>query len=548
MLMGRAMAGWRRRRHGSLVLALALGLATVGCGAAGGDVGDVGDAAERGTPSPTTTAATTTTRPTWLAPIVPETPAAIGDQLAIASWSVAGTTPIEPTRSLSVDEFGAVADDDRSDSAAFAAAVAAARALDGPVLIEVPTGTYHLTETLRLDDGITLRGAGPASQLVLEVGDAAGISATGTAPDTWNRITAAPRVGDVRVEVDDPARYRPGDLVELEQDNDPDRMYTRPEWQVAWGAGSVGELNRVLDVDVERGALLLLSPLNADYDPRLSPRIRPVDPVEQVGVESLSVFRRDEGYGSTIRFELAADVWVDEVVSRRTSRAHVGMNQVYRCRVEDSILHDATDFGDGGRAYGVSLARHATGCLVVNNTLYDLRHAIIVQLGASGNVIGYNHARGSAGYEDRQPRADLSLHGHWAQANLFEGNIVDRAVSSDWWGPSGPANTLYRNCVRDHVIVTDGSDAQVVVGNVVGPGGLTVDDDIADTVAIGNLVIGPTAGPVAGAGGPATFPPSLWTTTAPDFLEGFAWPPIDPATTGDRCDLPASERSPLGNR
>ncbi len=533
-----------------LAIATTLGLLAAGCG-----IGSSEPAAAPPTtaiPGQTTAATPTTERPAWLSPVTPAPVSPIlADELAVAAWSVAGTAGRGSDIEISVDDYGAQADDGRSDSAAAAAAVAAATAIDGPVTITFGTGTYLLTETLALSDGVTVRGAGPSSQLVIDFGgsDGPGITATGSIAGDWMPVGKAPQqgAGELRLlDAADAQRFSQGDTIEIEQTND-ESMYTRPEWKVDWGEGSVGELNRVVGID---GPVLRLeAPLTGTYRQDLSPRVRRIDPVEQVGIENLSLFRADDGYGSTVRFELVADAWIDDVVSRRTSRAHVGLNQVFHCRIEGSIFHDASDFGDGGRAYGVSLARHTTGCLVTNNTLYDLRHAVIVQLGASGNVVAYNHARGSAGYEDRQPRADLSLHGHWPQANLFEGNIVDRAVSADWWGPSGPANTFYRNCVRDHLIVADRSDDQVVIGNVIGSGGFTIEEGIEGSVVSGNLVAGPRSGLPDSAGDlDAGGPPSLFTVEAPEFLADYQWPPIDPARDGSACDLPASTRSPLGNR
>ena len=504
------------------------------------------------------------TRPEWLFPEedsatsdtaipevgAPETafPEPFEEELVFASWASAGPNQIAPQFEVLVTDFGAQPDDGVSDSAPFAAAVAEVERRDGPGVVTIPAGTFELTETLHLVTGVTLRGQGTATQLVLDFGDAdgPGISATGSAEDSWEPTTAASSPGDLSLAVADTSRFQPGDLVEIEQENDEARMNTRPEWDVDWGEGSAGELNRV--VAVEDNALTLLSPLNGNYQPEFSPRVRVLHPVEQVGVEDLTLFRRDEGFGSTIRFQVAADVWVDDVVSQRTSRAHAGFHQVYRCRVQGSVMHDATDFGDGGRAYGVSLARHATGCLIVNNTLYDLRHAIIVQLGASGNVVGYNHARGSAGYEDRQPRADISLHGHWPQANLFEGNVVDRAVSSDWWGPAGPGNTLFRNCVHDYVEVADASNDQVVFANIIGGGGLTIDDSVTDFVVGANSVSGPLIGALepSAAIDDALFPPSLWTVTPPEFLDEEQWPPITAGNRVGGCDLPAATRLPGG--
>lgn len=474
--------------------------------------------------------------------------ASAGPVVAVTSgygWDRAGARRLEPDTTFAVTDFGAVADDDGDDTDAFLAAIDAAR--DSGGIVAIPTGDFLVTSTLQLGNRTVLRGTGPGSRLTFDLRDAdiEAIVAQGAGAndDAWQAVGADLAVGDTTVPVADTSLFVVGDLVELEQDNDRDAMVTKPEWDVEWGRGSVGEVAEI--VAIGDGTVTLDGGIRSPYATDRSARIRRFDAVRHVGIESLAIVRTDDGYGNTIAFRWAGDVWVDGVVSTRTTRAHVALDQVGRCDVIGSIIHDASDFGDGGRAYGVSVARHTTGCLVADNTLYDLRHALIIQLGASGNVFAYNHARGSAGYEDRQPRADISLHGHWPQANLFEGNIVDRVVFADWWGPSGPGNTLFRNCVLESVVVTDSSDDQVIAANTIGVGGLTIDDDISGTVLAANSSDGGDLAADATSGDAASLPPSLWTTEPPAFLAGADWPPIEP---GGGCDLPASDASPLGNR
>ena len=458
------------------------------------------------------------------------------------SWNQAGARRVSPEITLDVQDFGANPDDGQSDSEAFAEAVQAASGAGA--IIAIPRGTYHLTETLRLQSGVVLKGEGPDTRLEIDLGDESGIGISGAGEakeDAWQPVGASIPEGTVEVLVSDSSAFSVGDVVELEQDNH-DAMRSKPEWDVDWGDGSEGELAVVVSVGPD--ALRLSQPLVSAFATKRNARIRPIRAIIDVGIESLTIERKDTGYGHSIGFQFASNVWVFDVVSSVTSRAHIGLDQVRGCTVRDSILHDATDFGDGGRAYGVSLARHTTSCLIVNNTLYDLRHALIIQLGASGNVLAYNHARGSAGYEDRQPRADLSLHGHWPQRNLFEGNVFDRVIFADWWGPSGPANTLHRNCVLHSVQVADRSNDQILVGNLVGSGGLVVEENITGTTRTQNVVEGaPGAGVATTA--PETLPDSLWTSVPPDFLSGLQWPPIQ-ATGSAICDLPAGTRSPLG--
>lgn len=534
---------------------MACSLVMTACSLPGQSASSEDDERTTASPSPTTLAVR---EPTSTKPLAQSTEAT---EDGYPRWSMVGVATRWPeTVELSVLDFGAVPDDGQSDSAAFARAIAAARSGTGSAtgpdettVINVPAGDFVLTETLRLETGVVIRGPGHNGSLVIDLAgrDEPGIVAAGAVAGEWVPLNQDVEPGASTLEVANPGPFAVGQIVEIEQQNDAQAMNTMPEWEVDWGEGSVGELNRIVAID--DATITLASPVNGSLSTVFGVSVRPVEAIEQVGLENLTIVRRDDGYGDTVLFSYAANVWISGVHSQRTTRAHMSLNQVYRCQIDDSIVHGASDFGDGGRAYGISLARHATNCLVINSTLYDLRHAIIIQLGASGNVIAYNDARGSAGYADRQPRADLSLHGHWPQANLFEGNVFDRVVFADWWGPSGPGNTLFRSCVLVHVIVADQSNDQNLVGNVIGQGGLTIEPDISGTRLEANLQSG--AGPGSGSEDTteqpgsvdaSTVPPSLWLTERPDILDGL-WPPVQPELGLAACRIPASAFSPFGS-
>ncbi len=474
---------------------------------------------------------------------IPVSPDLLVDVLPYIDWSQAGAHPATAGDVVSVVDFGASPDDGESDSRAFAQAIGAVGRSDASLgVVEIPPGRFLLTETLELPSRTVLRGAGQETVLTVDLAgrQERGIVAEGRADGTWTTLPAGAQLSSGLVEVSNSGRFAAGAIVEFEQDNDTDLMYTDPAWDVDWGDGSVGELGRIVAVEGER--VRLESGLNSAYRADLGARVRTVRPVEQVGIESMTVERVDDGFDDTIVFRAAVDVWVHEVETLRTNSAHIEFVETYRCSVTDSVVHGASDFGDGGRAYGLSLARHTTDCLFMNNTLFDLRHAIIIQLGASGNVVAYNDARGSAGYEDRQPRADLSLHGHWPQANLFEGNIFDRVVFADWWGPVGPGNTLFRSCVADHVIVTDHSDDQAVVNNTIGSGGFGVDPSVERILSSGNRSDRSRDDSQPSAD---NAPASLWRQEAPD-IGLDAWPPLTAGIDPADCHLPASGRSPFG--
>jgi hypothetical protein len=89
-----------------------------------------------------------------------------------------------------------------------------------------------------------------------------------------------------------------------------------------------------------------------------------------------------------------------------------------------------------------------------------------VQLGANGNVFGYNFSTEPyAGGEDWTP-CDISLHGNQPVMNLFEGNIVQEVNISDYWGPVGPDNVFLRNEIQaENIEIMDHSDGQIIIGN-----------------------------------------------------------------------------------
>nr|MDJ0665582.1 S-layer homology domain-containing protein [Acidimicrobiia bacterium] len=356
---------------------------------------------------------------------------------------VPGGIPDDPA-TINVLHHGATGDGTTDDIAAFRSAVAAI-GTDGGV-VYIPPGRYLLGGALDIEHGVVLRGAGAeATHLQFDLGGSgrAAIDVVKYDRGNWREVSGATQ-GSTTITVDDATGLSAPTFAEIQQDNDPALMYTDPAWDVAWADESVGEM--VLITEVAGNTLTLAEPLNTTYRSELSPAIRTMGLVEYAGVEDLHVERLDAGDGHIISFKNAAYSWVRRVKSEMAFRSHVAASSVYKCEVRDSHFSDAHDHGGGGHGYGVSLGRHTTGCLVENNTFESLRHSMIIQVGASGNVFGYNFSVDShdnSGYL----LPDISLHGHYPLMNLFEGNIVEEIGISDWWGPVGPGNTFLRNCV-----------------------------------------------------------------------------------------------------
>ena len=112
-----------------------------------------------------------------------------------------------------------------------------------------------------------------------------------------------------------------------------------------------------------------------------------------------------------------------------------------------SYFHEGHDYGSGGKAYGVLLHFTSNECFIEDNVFERLRHSVLLQAGANGNVIAYNYSRNPYWTDvsfiiPENSAGELVLHGNWPYANLFEQNIVDNIVIDDSHGANGPHNTF----------------------------------------------------------------------------------------------------------
>ncbi len=497
-----------------------------------------------------------------LAPLFVAAPAGAVVELPVIAWDpgVPGGIPEITGPVASVLDHGAVADGVTDDLAAFQAALAALP--DGGVLW-VPAGDYFLNGTLEIGSGgIVLRGEGAdRSRLLLGDATTASISVLTYGRGEWQALGEAVARGATSVTVPDGAAFTVGEWAELQQANDAALMYTDPEWEVDWALDCRGQLLEVTAIDGNR--VSFRHPIYLDYLLPDSPQIRPQRLVKHVGIERLYLERvtNDSDVG-TVQWKNAAYVWMREVESSWTRKAHLGTEAVIGCQIENSYLHHAWDHGGGGHGYGTSLGFHTTDCLVENNLFRSLRHAMIIQSGASGNVFGYNHSdevvqsEGSVPNEGWLP-PDISVHGHWSNSNLFESNTVEQVGIADYWGPTGPHVAYLRNRVVNDELRSDGrgedeaialddhSDYQYLLGNVIEIGALQNDGtpDMTTNVVHGHVEGGAVTWEAALSD--HELPPSYYWGCKPGFLGDKAWPLVGPEVTPSVA-LPAGDRLAAG--
>ena len=453
-------------------------------------------------------------------------------ETARARWARAGlgAPATNYATVVNVRDYGAKGDGATDDAAAISSAVSKAPA--GSV-VYLPAGTYRLLSTLSLKSDMILRGDGPAlTSLIFEGSGTANrciaiIRWDSEQPADTVAVTDGMALGSTRVTVASVSGFQPGDIIEIDEDNDP-----AWGWTEAWQLRLPGQMNRVLAVDVPGKVLTLDRHLRHAFTTARNPRVHRLVTRSNIGIENLFIRRKDAVVGYTVEMKYAVRCWIKNVESYMTYKSHVWMERGFECEVRQSYFHDAFSFGGGGEGYGVGCGKRTSDCLVEDNIFQHLRHAMIVGIGASGNVYGYNYSTDRAlDPVSGTPQADISVHGNYVFMNLFEGNVLEDADVPDWYWPAGPGNTLFRNRISNSGTAIDaGSDNQNFLGNVLTRGTLSAASTLQGIVDYGNVKQGNTAAVTWPGCSCHTLPDSLYRCVPPDFVRraGVAWPPIGP--------------------
>ncbi len=446
----------------------------------------------------------------------------------------------EKTVQVNVMDFGAVGDGQTDDSDAFINAIKAIPSSGGE--LNIPAGSYLITKKLAISKGVLFKGESfDETRLLFDLGKRGDNCIEFVKYDRgdWVDVEEGFEKGSNELIVQNPSKFKAGDFVEIQQENDPDLMYTDDNWKQSWSENAVGQILKIESIR-DDGTLVLNRPLYMTYRAELAPQLRTLGLIEFPGVEDLYIERLDAGDGHTIQMRYVAYGRVQRIESNMTYRTHVYLSECYATEVSNNYIHHSHDYGGGGHGYGVDTVRHTTDCLIIDNIFHHLRHSMLTHVGTSGNVFAYNYS------PDRDPQrlTDISLHGHYSNYNLFESNVVQEIQVADYWGPMGPGNTFLRNKVEDESFkVDDFSHYQNVVGNEILKG-LSIESNVQHTLNHGNIVRGKVVWDDAISD--RDIPVSYFLTDKPDFFHDSPWPLFGPDVDGD-LKLPAQRRYESGD-
>lgn len=317
-----------------------------------------------------------------------------------------------------------------------------------PTIIQIEEGNFLFNSQINLPSNIVLRGKGAGiTTLTFNLGGLVNdcINITGSEIATEYALTADAFKDDYTITLASTSAFAVGDYIRFIKD-DATLVFD------SWAERRTGQISRISAVTPT--TLTLESPLRMDFLTTENPRVRKSNQKTNVGLECFTLVRTDQvvvvadrNKASKIRFNQANNCWVKGVESINCNYAHVEALYCTNLLVTGCYFHDAFEFGDGGRAYGVMLHFATSESRIENCIFKTLRHALIVQAGANGNSFSYNYSTDAKKtfLSFTVPSEDLVCHGNYPYLNLFEGNVAEWPKVDASHGSNGPYNTFFRN-------------------------------------------------------------------------------------------------------
>lgn len=369
----------------------------------------------------------------------------------MADWSNSGSNFELPsnTKTININDFGGKSDNTTDNSVALQNAIASLVGNSG--IIQIPKGNYLFKKTISLPSNIVIRGDG-SNQTTLNFnlnGNGDLFSIQGKISAVSSPILSGTTKASKSVKVANAGLFTVGDYCVIKQTAN---QYLSSDWAQNYF------FQLVQIIAKNENTISINEPLHLDFNLSNNPVIIKTNPVEHVGIESLKIKRLDATttQSTNIFFNYAVQCWVKGVEMENANYAHITLQSSAFTTVSGNYLHDAFDYGSGGKGYGIVMQFGASSNFIYDNILKHLRHSILLQATANGNVIAYNYSFDpywKQGFFPANSAGDIVLHGNYPYSNLFEGNIIQNLVIDNSHGINGPYNTFFRNRIENYGIV-----------------------------------------------------------------------------------------------
>jgi hypothetical protein len=373
-------------------------------------------------------------------------------------WSTAGVPGGIPGRTticanISASTYGNGADD------ATAAIQAAMNSCGSGQVVLLSSGTFLIRGSLTVPGNVSLRGAG-ASQTILQAhgtsGSVVALGSQAAAPSISPSvaIVSGSTAGSTSIGLSSASGISVGSYLMISELNDPSFVtIVGDEGSCTWCDGGIGwngtrAAGQIVEVTSVSGNTVAINPgLFITYS--LTPLATPFTAsAKYAGVENLQVYANNTGYGSNFEIDECAYCWIEGVEGNYADGDHVDVDWSYHSEITNSYFSNAYVHTPGNHDSDVAVRNKSTGLLIQNNILERLHTSIMLEWGASGNVMAYNYMLGA--FDSGAPNAtavDLSIHGAHPSFNLWEGNTGASIKPDSVWG-SNSANTAYRNWMK----------------------------------------------------------------------------------------------------
>ena len=333
------------------------------------------------------------------------------------------------------------------------------------VILNFPAGTFLFNQTINLPGNIVLKGRGADSTILKFNLNGAGhaIEVSGSISSDTTAITQNMYKDSSSIFIYNSSSFMVGDWIRIIHN---DSLMINNSWALNT-VGQIVKISQVLN-----NKLILSSALRMNYNTSSNPFIKKIIVKENTGIECLKIIREDVSFNqvSNLKFSRTANCWVSGIESDKCNFAHIDAEYSSNLSISKNYFHDAHNYGSGGKAYGVMLHFTSNECTIEDNIFNHLRHSMIVQAGANGNVFTYNYSIEpfwTGVFFPSNSAGEIVLHGNWPYANLFEGNDVGNIVVDNSHDANGPHNTFLRNRARGYgIFFSDtSSPGQHFIGN-----------------------------------------------------------------------------------